>query len=317
MTNKYATYGSDSTQADTGVANGLRETLGPTNLIVGTITDGEFLKRSGNTIISAAAGAGATGPTGPQGATGPSSSSSWTTAYSVDFTALGATADQNLKTGGNGSKTINGQTYTWANDANATSADLTNGTGIMIVLNTTNSNYGGATRTTPILTIPFQSVFTGYSILNHIVRIRARVLLTNCDANTEGVRLVIEDVSAPTNQNVNYFKGFSTITNQHGFTSTISGVSTTQTLITSTDDVIGLVWEGPKNAEWWSGTFSSGILNCGNLQWSESQNMANPLMFKPAQPRFGIGAGTANVAGSFTAIFTHLIVDYCSKHPAP
>jgi len=43
---------------ETDAIRGLRETSGPTSLTVGTITDGEFLKRVGATIVSAAAGGG-------------------------------------------------------------------------------------------------------------------------------------------------------------------------------------------------------------------------------------------------------------------
>ena len=218
MANKYAIYGSDPTQADTGVANGLRETLGPTNLIVGTITDGEFFKRSGNTIISEAISAVS------------ASASSWTTAYSVDFTSLG---NQNLKTGGNGAKSIDGKAWTWANDANAATANVVSGSGIVITCNTTNSNYGGPTRTTPILTLPFwtsgslaSSSIANYSVQNHIVRVRLRVLLTSADNNSEGARVIIEDSTAPTNQNVNFFKGFSGgVADQLVAVSTVSATS--------------------------------------------------------------------------------------------
>jgi len=68
MTTKFATYGSDPTQAAAGIANGLRET-GGTNLTMAGVTDGEFLKRSGSTIISAAAGgAGGAGSWTAEGA---------------------------------------------------------------------------------------------------------------------------------------------------------------------------------------------------------------------------------------------------------
>ena len=43
---------------ETDAIRGLRETSGPTSLTVGTITDGEFLKRVGATIVSAAAAGG-------------------------------------------------------------------------------------------------------------------------------------------------------------------------------------------------------------------------------------------------------------------
>lgn len=49
-----AAAGSGSVTVDQ--ARGLRETAGPTTLTMGAVTDGQFLKRSGTTIISAAAG---------------------------------------------------------------------------------------------------------------------------------------------------------------------------------------------------------------------------------------------------------------------
>jgi len=45
----------------TTIAGTLRETSGPTDLVIGTVTDGEFLKRSGATLISATPG-DVTGP---------------------------------------------------------------------------------------------------------------------------------------------------------------------------------------------------------------------------------------------------------------
>ena len=61
MSDKFAIYGSDVSQSKDGIANGLRETAGPTNLAAGEIVDGEYLVRSGNKIISAAVSA-VTGP---------------------------------------------------------------------------------------------------------------------------------------------------------------------------------------------------------------------------------------------------------------
>jgi len=61
MSDKFAIYGSDVSQSKDGIANGIRETAGPTNLAAGEIVDGEYLVRSGNKIISAAVSA-VTGP---------------------------------------------------------------------------------------------------------------------------------------------------------------------------------------------------------------------------------------------------------------
>lgn len=54
MGDKFAIYGSDVSQSKDGIANGIRETAGPTNLAAGEIVDGEYLLRSGNKIISSA-----------------------------------------------------------------------------------------------------------------------------------------------------------------------------------------------------------------------------------------------------------------------
>lgn len=50
---------------------GIRETSGPTLLTIGTLVDGEFLKRVGATLVSGAAVAGPPGPMGLPGSPGP------------------------------------------------------------------------------------------------------------------------------------------------------------------------------------------------------------------------------------------------------
>jgi hypothetical protein len=71
---------------------------------------------------------------------------SFTTAYSVDFTGLSA---QNLLTGGDGNKTIDGKTWALINSANLTTAYLNDGThsGLYLRCNTNNSSNYGTTLT--------------------------------------------------------------------------------------------------------------------------------------------------------------------------
>jgi hypothetical protein len=68
--------------------------------------------------------------------------------YEVDFTGLGT---QDLTSGGDGSKTIDGKTWTLANSANATSMDVTNGTGIVFVHGNPSTNIDGSTESSPLI----------------------------------------------------------------------------------------------------------------------------------------------------------------------
>lgn len=63
----------------------------------------------------------------------PSLGGGWTTDLDLDFTIQN---NQNLKTGGDGTKTIGGYNFTIGNTATLTSGDVVNGTGIVLVLNT-------------------------------------------------------------------------------------------------------------------------------------------------------------------------------------
>ena len=313
MANKYAIYGSDPTQADTGVANGLRETLGPTNLIVGTITDGEFFKRSGNTIISEAISAVS------------ASASSWTTAYSVDFTTL---SSSNIRTGGNGSKTIDGKTWTWANDANSTTATVTNGRGIVIAPLINSLQTGNPTvRAAPIIVLPLSAAFPTYSASRHIVRVSVRISQSGDNASAKGVRLGFEDNTSPTNQAYHIFKGYSTSVQTWIVQSCINAVATTPFNSTTnyTDNVLSIVFEAPKGFQASSGVFSSSLANTfsgsfpstmANYQTSEQQNMSSPLMWIGTQPRILLCAQDSSATSQqFTGSFTHLKVEYITKFP--
>jgi hypothetical protein len=96
-----------------------------------------------------ATGATGTGTTGAAGATGATGSPvAFQTAYSVDFTLL---PTQNLLTGGDGTKTIDGKTWTLTNSANATTVFLNDGThsGLFIQCNANNSVCNASSYTGP------------------------------------------------------------------------------------------------------------------------------------------------------------------------
>ncbi len=83
--------------------------------------------------------------------------SEFTTAYEVDFTSLTA---QNLLTGGNGNKTVDGKTWVLANSANLQTCYLNDGThnGLYFRCNTNNSGNQGTTLASGALYIPLSSV---------------------------------------------------------------------------------------------------------------------------------------------------------------
>lgn len=55
-----------SLSSQVGIASGIRETSGPTTLLVGDVADGEFLKRDGNTVIGSGVSSEPTGAAGGQ-----------------------------------------------------------------------------------------------------------------------------------------------------------------------------------------------------------------------------------------------------------
>jgi hypothetical protein len=244
-------------------------------------------------------------------------SNEWQSAYSVDFTAL---ASQNLRTGGNGSKTIDGRVWTWANDTNAATADVTNGSGIVLVANANSSDYNGATRTAPILTIPLSSLFSNYSVENHIVRVRARLIVTNATANFEGGALYIEDSVSPTQQNISIWSVVNASKELRIFeTANGTSVNEVQNIARGAEDAFTLILEAPDKYEAWSGTYSGGFpANPGFGYSAKMITAATPLWSVQSSPRIGLLVATANTSNhGTTSTITHLMVDYFSKHPAP
>lgn len=247
----------------------------------------------------------------------------WRTVLDVDFTAQ---SNQNLKSGGDGAKTIAGLT-TWSllNSANCTSVDITAGTGLVFVASATNTLYNGATHTTPMLMMLMNDVFSAisfkdYSLQSHMVRMMARVQLTGADADFENGMMGVEDATAPTNQNFYCAKG-----RNGGDRITAGGASTAVTtnwyvLGTSfTDDVLGLNFEAPDMVEAWTGIYDTAAARLpyqfSTHRGSYSSNLSTPLFRQNIEPRIFLAQETGNVTGAFTTTFTHLRVDVASKSP--
>jgi hypothetical protein len=240
----------------------------------------------------------------------------------VDFRAL---STQNLITGGDGAKTVAGMAWTLNNSASATSVNITAGTGLVIVCNTTNSLKSGTTNNAPEMRILLNTAFSFYNfkrflVGSQIVRVWARVLLTNADANFENGFLVIEDAATPTNQWFGTGKGFNTANNFTFFANDSPAPAGTpvantidQSTAAFTDDVLGLTYEGPDCAQGWSAvydTLGDRLPEESNSQrFSYSANIATPLMRTTVLPRVCLGAETGNATGSLTVTFTHFRVD--------
>lgn len=242
----------------------------------------------------------------------------WHNAYTVDFTSLPA---QNLKTGGNGTKVIDGKSWTWANDANALTANLVPGTGILVQGTTTSFSANPAVRAGPLLTIPILSLFPAYSVFRSVVRVQTR-MLTNAVANTEGVRVGIEDATSPLNQAISIFKGVNGGVLELIVQESVTAVGTSPLTDTTNtgDDLWAIIFEAPLAYEIDSGVYSSALTPVGlpgslpRVRMSQFQDMANPLLIRSTQPSVVLSMQTGNTAGTATATWTHLQIDYLANN---
>lgn len=98
----------------------------------------------------------------------------WTSAYEVDFTA------QATLTLSDGAQTIDGKSWTCANNTHATTFVLTNGTGVQIrPKGDSNNRYDNGDRTLPILTVPVSTLWASFDPGQHRLRVWLRFALTN------------------------------------------------------------------------------------------------------------------------------------------
>jgi len=96
---------------------------------------------------------------------GAAAATGWSQKYAVDFSTL---PTQNLKTGGDGTKVIDGKNWEAVNTGNATAWDLDGSTGL--VWDTNNGNYDYGSRTSPYLYALITSLWSDYNAANHLLR---------------------------------------------------------------------------------------------------------------------------------------------------
>jgi hypothetical protein len=251
----------------------------------------------------------------------------WQTLYNVDFTVL---STQNIKTGGNGTKTIDGKSWTWANDANATTATLTNGTGIACNPVANSGSAAPASRLGPILTIPVTSLMPlTLNVARHAVRVCARVLVTGHTKVAQGIRLGLEDASTPTSHAFSVFKGWAASApgapgageEEIVIQSSIPGPASSLTLgLTANFSEDVLCWDfiAPDAWDVRTGTYSGGMpYSFSDYRTSEVAAIATPLLRLPAQPALVLAWQDSAAAGGggFTGTVTHLRLDYLERFP--
>lgn len=255
----------------------------------------------------------------------------WQTQYDIDFTAQ---STLNFKTGGNGTKSIGGKTWTWANDAAATTAGLTNGTGIAVNPGANSGSASPASRLGPILTIPLTNLLpTTLNVARHTVRVMARVQVSGHTKVAQGVRLGLEDAATPKDQAVSVFKGWASNAPGDGgagnaeFVFQSSKPTATASLTvgdtgTFTDDVLLIDFEPPDIWDARTGAFSGG--GAGGFPYkfptyrtSEVMDISAPLLRLPAEPVVVLAwqDSAASGGGSFTGTVTHLRVEWLEKYP--
>lgn len=136
---------------------------------------------TGSTGPTGATGStGPTGATGSTGATGATGAGGWEAVSDIDITAY---TTQNLATGGDGTKAIDGVNWTLTGVANATTAAVTNGVGITLLYSTLANNQAVS------LKVKLSDLIAGFGAegWNHEYRIDAYFTTANTGTNTTGV----------------------------------------------------------------------------------------------------------------------------------
>lgn len=247
--------------------------------------------------------------------------------YALDFTAH---STLNIKTGGDGSKTIDGKTWTWANNANATTAAITNGTGLQINPVANSGSGAPASRLAPILTIPISNLIPDtYNPARHILRIAARVTLSGNTKVAQGVRLGIENATTPKDQGISFFKGWSAsapgapgggeleLVVQSSKPVATASLTFGTTSYTS-NDTLAIDFEAPRTFDARVATYGTAFPTVFDTYVeSEIMEISAPLIRLPSDAVLTISAQDSAAAGGggFTATITHLQVWVKDKFP--
>jgi len=112
-------------------------------------------------------------------ATSAAAAAGWAEKYSVDFSSLDS---QDITSGGDGAKTIDGKTWQAVNATNATNWDLDGSTGLVFDVANGTYDYGVSNRTSPHLYALLTSLWSDYNVANHLVRIWCQFSFTPVNA---------------------------------------------------------------------------------------------------------------------------------------
>ena len=208
----------------------------------------------------------------------PSTGGGLTTLYDVDFTSLG---NQDLTSGGDGDKTIDGKTWRADNTGSAAIMDILNGTGLRIQLSAA-GEYLNGTRTAPIVALAISEV-TDATTFNSL-RFWVEFSVANITVANEFARMGVEvdtanSIGPATNEN------FMLSIQQSGANTILVPISTNNNGSTTSvfpnnyasEDLFLMQVESPHYALSGLGTASTDLLNPQNLQMVGSTRITNSL----------------------------------------
>ncbi len=227
------------------------------------------------------------------------------TAYTVDLTT--ATPQSILA---NGTVTIDGMDWTYANFANTNTAEVS-ASGLTIAPNATSSSYTGATRTAPIISIPLSTLISGFDVNAHEVRVSVYISATNADANTEMAFVGFESASSPIGGNVMVGKGFSTNATIRSAFGVASTTTVTDDATNATDTVLILQF-CPRflRAESRTGVWSAGFpaTTRPRRYMTQGTNIAG-MYTTPTDLNLFLCAQSGNASNNFSVTFSAIKVE--------
>jgi hypothetical protein len=248
----------------------------------------------------------------------------WVTHYDVDFASL---SNLNIKTGGNGNKTIDGKVWLWGNDASATAANVTNGSGIVVNPVANSGSASPSARAGSILTIPITNLLPlSLNMARHAIRIMAQVSLAGATVASQGVRLGIEYGATPKDAAISVFKGYTTVAGtglqflMQSSTPPATPSANFGDASNTGDDVLLVDFEWPDLWEARTGLYSGGLpYTFPNFRYAEALNSGNPspLIRLQADPLLVLSWQDSAAAGGggFTGTVKRLRVEQFNKWP--
>jgi len=213
--------------------------------------------------------------------TGPSGSGSgatWQAIYEVDFSTL---ANDDIAS--DTTHVIDGITWTVENSAQATSMDIVNGTGLVLVSTSGAEAYGDNTRTAPLMYAELQNFISDLSFAEPFkknLRLYAQVVLTNANEDFETFNMGFEIAAEPAVKNY-----VGSIGHNGGNTVAQGEINITtsadrNTTVIGSEDVLLVSYKPPFGFETRVGTYSGGFPDRSDMTYIHSAAevaVANPM----------------------------------------